>query len=68
MYQMVIYLNGTSCMAKPSKVDELARCGEIIAFLGPNGWIEVRRKSNRTYSHANRRHTNPEDFYERFYF
>ena len=68
MYQMVIYPNGTSGIVKPSKVIELERCGEIIAFLGPNGWVEVRRKINSTYNHGNRRNTKADDFYERFYF
>ncbi len=68
MYQMVIYVNGTSGMVKPSRADEMIRCGEIIAFLGPNGWVEVRRKRNITYNHVERRHTRPNDFYERFYF
>ena len=67
MYQLVIYTNGTSAMVSPSKVIELKRCGEIIAFLGSNGWEEVRRKGNRTYNHVNRRQTKPVDFYSRFY-
>lgn len=68
MYQIVIYLNGTSGMVKSSKITELVRCGELIAVLGPNGWAEVRRKIDVTYNHENRRQTRPDEFYGRFYF
>jgi len=68
MYQMVIYLDGTSGMVKPSKVTELIRCGELIAVLGPNGWAEIRRKGNNTYDDVNRRQTRPDEFYERYCF
>lgn len=65
--QMVIYANGSSGLVPPSRVIELEKRAEIIACLGPNGWVEVRRKSNTAFHHANRRQAKPEDFYAQFY-